>query len=307
MSAKPVFSWPPIGGGNAARSGANRQIVSAEEAPRQTAVNQAWRVFERQWLAPTAMTLRERAREAGWAPDAPGMYCDRCGGAVGEFEATEFGCAACREIRPRWERFVRLGVYEGELAEWIQEAKFTKWRALGLELGRWLGERVREAGFVEAAERAGLRPLVVASPTSFRRRMARGIDHARVIAMGAARELGCEERAVLRKRHRPSQRSVSMSERQRNVARAITARSVDLSGRLVLLVDDVMTSGATMRACARALAGLGRERRPGGLWAAAVGVAGAGDGRRAEAGFVGEIVDKLALGRGSEGAEKRAT
>ena len=303
MSAGPVFVWPPKGG---ERAGAPVRAGSNDSAADGSLMTTWWRMFERQWLAPTAMPLRVRAAEAGWSPDEADAYCDRCGGSVGEYEATEFGCAGCTGRRMRWERIVRLGVYEGELAEWIQEAKFTKWRAQGLALGRWLGERVKEAGFLDAAEAAGLKGMVVASPTSFRRRMARGIDHARVIAIGVGEELGVEVRGVLRKRHRPSQRSVSMSERARNVSGAISVKRVDLSGRLVLVVDDVMTSGATLRASARALAGLGAGRKPAGVWAAVVGVA-PGPDRRSEGALREQNVDKLAVGEGFGGVRKRPT
>lgn len=294
--------WPPRPG-----RGGGIDAPGAAGADRAGVSSNWWHAFERQWLEPTAMPLRVRAAEAGWAPDAAEAYCDRCGGSIGAFEATEFGCAACAGRRMRWQRIVRLGAYRDELAEWIQEAKFTRWRAQGIALGRWLGERVREAGFLEAAEAAGLRPLVVPVPTSFLRRMTRGIDHSRVIAMGVARELGVETRCVLRKRHRASQRSVAPSERERNVSGSIRARGVDLSGRMVLLVDDVMTSGATLRASARAVWGAGRERRPGGLWAAVVGVTPGIDRRSEEGAFPEQFVDKLAAGEGLEAARKRAT
>lgn len=268
--ARPAFGWPASRGGRrpAARA------IDVDRGPRRETW---WQTFEREWLAPTAMPLRIRAAEAGWSPDEADAYCDRCGSSIGPHEATEFGCASCTGRRMRWDRVVRLGSYERDLAEWIQEVKFTRWRGLGLALGRWLGERVRDAGFLEAAAAAGLRPLVVAAPMSFRRRMARGIDHSRVIAAGVAQELGVDMRGVLRREHRPSQRSVSAAQRARNVAGSMRCVRIRLDRRLVLLVDDVMTSGATLRTAARALEG--RGKRPGGVWAAVLGVT-PGVGRR---------------------------
>lgn len=236
------------------------------------------RQAERIWLSPVAEPLPIRMRREGWRPDDPGDYCGRCGEAVGPHEADEFGCSACRSVNWPWARFVRLGAYEAPLAGWIAEVKFSRWRAMGRSLGRELGVALRNAG---AAEIEPERWVVVSVPTTWRRRMARGIDHARFLAEGVARELDVPLERPLRARHRASQRSVPAGARARNAAGRFGLRpGARLAGRHVILVDDVRTSGGTMAAATRAL--LGRSRRRGerttgrgaaAVWAACVAVA----------------------------------
>lgn len=239
-----------------------------ESTPRWSACIES---FERTWLTPVAEPLARRMRSAGWTPDTFDVYCNRCGGNVGPHEADEFGCAACASRRLPWSRFLRLGVYESPLDAWVKEVKFSRFRSLGVDLGRLLGERLRDAGaLAPAPERVVVTPV----PSSFRRRMSRGVDHALVIARGVSRELQIPIVPALRTRHRPSQRAVTVSQRRRNAAGAFQLRrGVDLSGWTVLLVDDVRTSGATLAAAARALrsgaAGRPKSQRPV-VWAAAL-------------------------------------
>ncbi len=234
---------------------------------------------ERFWLAPIALPLPERMAEAGWAPDPLDAYCNRCGLTVGPHEADEFGCAACLGRRLEWDRFVRLGEYTGPLAEWVQDVKFTGWRALGAALGQELGRALVRAGVRGQGQK---RELVVApAPTAPIRRVTRGIDHTLALARGVGRELGVRPTRLLRARHRPSQRSVPASQRTRNVARAFSkrwpppGRPRPLEARILVMVDDVRTSGATLSAAIRALrrgewAGVGRPLE---IWAATAAVA----------------------------------
>jgi predicted amidophosphoribosyltransferase len=151
----------------------------------------------------------------------------------------------------KWERLVRLGDYEGLLRDAIHDLKFSAWRRVGRELGTDLGgalaEALRDAG-ISARE-----AVIVPVPTSFRRRMARGIDHTLVLARAVRAATGVPIAGALRRLHRPSQLDVPPSARRENVAGSMRARGVlRTRARVVIVLDDVVTTGATMTAACRA-------------------------------------------------------
>jgi ComF family protein len=231
---------------------------------------------EEAWIGVTARSWRDRRVDAGWEPDGANEYCPRCGSSAGPYEADGAGCSACRGKRLAWERCVRLGSYEGVLREAILSGKYTGWRRvcqdLGADLGHALAAALREAQI--PAESIVICPVA----TSRRRRMARGVDHTAVLARELARATGGSVERALRRRHRPPQQGLSIEARRENVRGAFVARMgvcSQLNGRLVVLVDDVRTTGATLSAAGRAL----REgiRRAGGreqaVWTAVLAVA----------------------------------
>ncbi|MHC4977214.1 MAG: ComF family protein [Planctomycetota bacterium] len=260
------FEWPPSTPVPDGEAGSAGEIIAPEPvvlAPVERPRVALWRQLEETWLEPTVPALGVRMIEAGWEPDAPCAYCNRCGVSVGGHEQDEFGCASCRDVRWPWDRFVRLGEYDGVLREWIHEAKFRRWRAVGVGLGRMLGESLRLAGCPKDA-------VVVAVPMARSKRMSRGIDHTRVLASGVREATGMRVvRAIRARRHR-SQRLVASSERVGNVRGVFRARAGAVTGGHVALVDDVRTSGATLASCARVLR---EECQDLTIWACGVGVA----------------------------------
>ncbi|MFM9956940.1 MAG: ComF family protein [Phycisphaerales bacterium] len=229
-----------------------------------------WREAERIWLAPTHAPLDQQIAESGWTPDSPTAYCERCGTSIGPGEAAarslsdaedEFGCAECRDAPPPWDRFVRLGAYTGELAEWVKQTKFTRCHWMGESLGVELGRALRRSALFPADFQSS-HAVVVPVASSFWRRVHRGIDHARVVASGVAKELDVPMLAVLRRAHRPTQRGLSATAREQNVAGAFALRSsIPARARTVILVDDVRTTGATLREAARTIRRAEREVR----------------------------------------------
>jgi predicted amidophosphoribosyltransferase len=193
-----------------------------------------WGEIERTWIGVASGPLEQRFAEAGWQADPVSfeVYCQRCGRDVGVFEADRSGCSRCRGRRLPWTRVVRLGRYEGALREAVHELKFTAWRQVGAELGQRVGKQLAEAIACEPAA-MGREILVVPVPTSFRRRMSRGIDHSKVLARAVVAELrrspagggGVRLWACLARKHRPSQLSVTASERARNVAGSMRPRA----------------------------------------------------------------------------------
>jgi predicted amidophosphoribosyltransferase len=170
------------------------------------------------------------------------------------------GCTACRRQRLPWERTVRLGEYDGLLRDLVHEVKFTAWRQLGVTVGRLLGRSL-----AAALREDGVNPdrtILVPMPTTYTRRMSRGIDHARVIARGVREVTGLPIVTALERSRRPSQRSVPVSGRVANVAGSIRViPGVSLAGWTAIVIDDVKTTGATMAAACRALSRGGREAR----------------------------------------------
>jgi predicted amidophosphoribosyltransferase len=230
--------------------------------------------IEQTILPHTSPPLPIQIEALDWQPDPFDAYCDRCGVHIGPHEADDQGCAHCRGSRFPWNQFVRLAAYDEPMVEWIHQIKFTRYVTLAHQLGAQLGERLLAAGL--DPKRAVITPM----PTTWRRRVSRGIDHAGEIARGAASVIGCDLVRYLARDHSPSQRAVQPAHRTRNVAKAFRPRrDLALRGWDVVLVDDVCTSGATLRAAGRELARL----RPDMLWAAVLAVSD-DDARRARRG-----------------------
>ena len=175
-------------------------------------------------------------------------YCRRCGaGLSGGLPAAE-SCRACPSTLPRYDCVIRLGPYEDPLRIIVRQLKYHRQEALRGHLGRLLGAAV-------AARCEVPLDLVLSVPMHWRRRLARGYDHALVLAKAVAGELDLPVgNELLRVRHTPPQAHLTRTRRIENVRGAFDVRrGAALAGAKVLLVDDVTTTGATANEAARGL------------------------------------------------------
>lgn len=195
-------------------------------------------------LPPLAIAFAELPVEL----DEVGAWCLRCGESVAAAEVTPRGCASCRGQRLPWRRFVRVAEYSAILATRINQVKHLRWSAMAEALGARLAEQCR-SGLVSKPD------AVVSIPMPWLRRWWRGIDHGAWLAGGVARSLGIPAVPIGTQRLGPPQASRSRSERLRTSHRfAISRRQRRLvAGRRLLVVDDVRTTGATLRQFARLL------------------------------------------------------
>lgn len=216
------------------------------------------RRFEDFWLAPQALPLAVRLTKTNWRADPPGAFCERCGHSIGPYETDEFGCAECRNRKLPWRRFIRLGDYRPPLSMWILEGKFRRQQTLAHDLGAMLGESIRAAG--ADANLGNRRLVVVPVAVAWSRRFVRDFDHADEIARGVARTLRAPIMRPLRRKHRRSQRSVPASRRPSNVRGSFTPRrNMKLAGLRILLIDDVRTTGSTLREAGLTLRAMGAD------------------------------------------------
>lgn len=182
----------------------------------------------------------------------PRPACSRCG------EAVLAPGAACPADHDWLRGIVALHApwrYRGAAGAIVRRFKFEGDAAAGDALVRGLAEALRGA-----ATGVGRRALVVPVPMHKRARRARGFDQAERLAIGVAHELGLGFGGGVLRRLRAtlSQTDPRVTSREQNVAGAfVVARPRVIHGRTILLVDDVVTSGATARACAAALRAAG--------------------------------------------------
>jgi competence protein ComFC len=192
-----------------------------------------------------------------------GMLCDRCGLAGSEWSlgddqgqprAPTSTCPICREREYGFERARSYASYRGRLVRAIVLLKFERIEPLG----KWFGERLREV-----VQQHGLEgDLVVPVPLHRQREKERGYNQADLIAKPLARSLRLPYKSLLlvRTKPRPDKHILSLEERWDAVRGAFATRpGAQVDNLRVLLVDDVMTTGATLDACAKALRGAGAK------------------------------------------------
>lgn len=183
--------------------------------------------------------------------------CVLCGGLL-EKEALDL-CRRCRVDAPWYpnrktklqflDSFAAVWYYEGSVRKSLLRYKFRNARSFAGAYGRLLAMKLQE-GYPEGFD------CLSWIPVSRLRRLRRGYDQVELLAKAVGRELGLVPVPLLTKvRHnRPQSRIHGAAERRANVLGAYRVTSPEgLAGKRVLLLDDILTTGATAGEAGRVL------------------------------------------------------
>ena len=181
-------------------------------------------------------------------PLAAEYYCIQCRAPFqSRFPLDDEGrCGLCRRGVRGFDAAYSFGFYEDELRKLIHLFKYGRIQTLSAPLGRLLTLALpREQNF----------DVIVPMPLHWHKRWQRGFNQAELLAREIGRRTNAPVRNALRRvRNTASQAGLTSAKRRKNVSGAFQAkRRSKLNGSRVLLIDDVMTTGATAASCARAL------------------------------------------------------
>jgi len=186
-------------------------------------------------------------------------HCACCGTPFAEDLGPEALCAGCLVRRPRYHRARAALVYDDRSRRLVLPFKHGDRTDIALACGGWMAR----AG----AELIASADLVAPVPLHWRRLFMRRYNQAqllaRIVVRTAARGPQLAPDLLRRQRWTGSQAGLMGQERRRNVREAFDVHPkwrASVAGRTVLLVDDVLTTGATVEACARALQRGGARR-----------------------------------------------
>jgi len=190
---------------------------------------------------------------------------------AGQFPVEGLLCSPCRMAPPEFERAVAYAVYQDELREMVHLLKYERMETVAKPLGRMLAQAIKT---LEA--KASRELVVVAVPLFPSKERERGYNQAVLLADAAIAELKTSRpdwklqtahEVIRRVKDTRSQFELTAKGRRRNLQGAFAVSDgTQLAGREVLLVDDIYTTGATARACSRALRQAGASR----VWVATV-------------------------------------
>ena len=184
----------------------------------------------------------------------PPPRCPRCGRHSTISLRDGDACLMCQQAPPLFRAGFAAFEYAATLRDCIHRMKFDSHRRLGTALGA----RLAHVAHIHLA--TGHYDLVIPVPLHPSRRRDRGFNQAELLAQSVSRTLGLplEHRALQRSRRTAAQSRLPADDRQDNVSGAFRVRCAQrIAGRRLLLVDDVLTTGATANACSQALLAAG--------------------------------------------------
>jgi competence protein ComFC len=155
-------------------------------------------------------------------------------------------CTVCRKSLVNFDTAYSFGSYEGSLQKLIQLFKYGKVESLAGPLSRLL---LQSLPFGENFD------VILAMPMHWRKQWERGFNQAELLAEPVARRFHIKlSHNLVRARYTKAQAGLNEQQRQENLKDSLfVKRPVEISGKRVLLIDDVFTTGASLRAAAAAL------------------------------------------------------
>ena len=132
----------------------------------------------------------------------------------------------------------------------LQRLKYKGETRIGIEIGKWFGAELKRAPLYQTIE------AVIPVPLHPKKERKRGYNQSQLFAEGITSVTGwsLETDLLLRTRHTATQTQLNRVERQQNVAGAFSLNQKEqIAGKHILLVDDVLTTGATLQACVKEL------------------------------------------------------
>ncbi|MGA9584382.1 MAG: ComF family protein [Terracidiphilus sp.] len=201
---------------------------------------------------------------ACWAEisDHHGPICQRCGDSVDQAAAEGLSsshlCRSCRIAPPSYARAVSFGTYDGRIRAAIHALKYDRIHPAGRRLGAILAAAIAQLVLEAPAEM-----LVIPVPLHRTKQRQRGFNQARVLAKYAIDALRKSHPAwrlilapttLMRLRSTESQAGLTPRQRRHNVRGAFKVSDpTAVKGRHILLIDDILTTGATARAASQSL------------------------------------------------------
>lgn len=171
-------------------------------------------------------------------------------------------CGECVTDRPRFKRAIVPYLYEGQLERAVKSLKYRRSTNLAQVLGRLLaaaldeevsGSEDKEAGDLDVPTSE---KVIIPVPLHKVRLKERGFNQSLLIGRVLGKELNItvDYRTLKRDRHTPPQVKLKRGERRGNVKGAFSLTDTStIKGKTIYLVDDVLTTGATLRECSKVL------------------------------------------------------
>ncbi|HNS80767.1 MAG TPA: ComF family protein [Kiritimatiellia bacterium] len=184
-------------------------------------------------------------------------FCSQCGDPVSGYIDHDYICSFCAETRPAFDRARSVARYEGVVRQMLRDLKYNDAIWLVGDLARMLEICARAHYDLAAVD------VVCAVPLYGARQRQRGYNQSRVLAEALAERIHKPfiSKGFRRIRPTPTQTDLTAGERLANVKDAFSAVSRGwIEGKRILLIDDVMTTGATVHEASRALRKCGASR-----------------------------------------------
>ncbi|MDD5772993.1 MAG: ComF family protein [bacterium] len=205
--------------------------------------------------------------------DGKKFICDECAKGVNLFsppfcfhcgkplfysgDLSERLCAPCKEKKGHFDRAFIIGSYENSLREAVHQFKYNKKAALRKYFSVLINDYVEKNNVLDKVD------VIVPVPLFLTKKRERGFNQSELLAKEISKKwsLPVSTKNLYRARHTEPQYNLDYTGREKNIKGAFKLKDKDIiEGKRVLLIDDVVTTGATINECSRILKNEGKAK-----------------------------------------------